>query len=43
MHRFFVSLNKKKLMSLTPLAEALNAFILALNDSADALVDLLSK
>ncbi len=30
-------------MDLTPLNCLLNAFILALNDSADAFVDLLSK
>ena len=37
------SLYKKKALSLTPLNCALNALILALNDSAAALVALLSK
>ena len=38
-----VSLYKKNALSLTPLNCALNALILALNDSAAALVALLSK
>lgn len=42
-HKLFASLNKKKLISLTPLADALNALIFALKDSAAALVLLLLK
>lgn len=37
------NLNRKKAVSLTPLKVALNAFTLALNDSADALVLLFIK
>jgi hypothetical protein len=37
-HKFFDNLNRKKLMSRTPLEVALKALILALNDSAEALV-----
>ena len=37
------SLNMKNLMSVTPLSAALKALILALNDSAYALVDRLTK
>lgn len=39
----FINLYRKKLISLTPLNCALKAFILALKDSAEALVLLLSK
>ena len=39
----FVSLKRKYLTSATPLSCALNDFILALKDSAEALVDLLLK
>lgn len=39
----FFSLNKKYGILFTPLSSDLNAFILALKDSAEALVDLLSK
>ena len=39
----FESLKRKKEMSLTPLEEDLKAFILALKDSAEALVLLLLK
>ena len=42
-HVNLASLYKKKALSLTPLNCALNALILALNDSAAALVALLSK
>ena len=38
-----VSLERKKFISVTPLKAALNALILALNDSAKALVALLTK
>ncbi|SDX16173.1 hypothetical protein SAMN05216556_1192 [Aequorivita viscosa] len=41
--KIVVSLNRKKSTFLTPLNCALNAFILALNDSAEALVLRLSK
>ena len=39
----FVSLKRKNFISVTPLKAALNALILALNDSAKALVALLTK
>ena len=39
----FVSLKRKNFISVTPLKAALNALILALNDSAKALVSLLTK
>ena len=38
-----VSLKRKNLISVTPLKDALNAFIFALNDSAKAFVALLTK
>jgi hypothetical protein len=37
------NLNRKNLISVTPLKEALKAFILALKDSAEALVERLMK
>ena len=39
----FVNLKRKNLISVTPLSDALNALIFALNDSANALVALLTK
>jgi hypothetical protein len=41
--KIFASLKIKNGISLTPLNCALNAFTFALNDSADALVERLSK
>ena len=41
--KILATLDRKYLMSLTPLNAALNAFNLALNDSAEAFVLLLSK
>ena len=41
--QIFATLNRKNFTSVTPLSDVLNALILALNDSAEALVERLMK